>query len=151
MRAASFVLAALVVLASAAAELRWHAPVADFALAALLAFAGLFSFGELVALVFVGVLALSWAPAMSPELAWFAALPLAAGFVRRIASFRPWAAHVAVLGGGLLLFYLGNDPGFIARNPLLFGTLWLSGVLYGTTVRLVFGKAFFSREQSLPA
>jgi hypothetical protein len=119
----------------------WFAPAGvrgDFVLAALIVFAFLFTFWELIAFVLFGVFLLN--TAFYPGLAMFfwAAIPLVVYAARRRFPFDPWFGAALGIALGIPAFYAVTAPGaavhaigFLLLDILaciIFGELVLCGM-----------------------
>jgi hypothetical protein len=97
-----FLISALLLLASLALQF-FAASLGysfDLALAALIAFAFILDFAELLPLVALAVLIINWQPAVSGAILVYALFPLAFYGLRKVFPWEPWVAIpvVAVLG-----------------------------------------------------
>lgn len=110
----------------------------DFVLAALIVFAFLFEFWELVAFILFGIFLLNLWPSFNLAMLMFALVPLAIYVLRRRFSLDLWLGVAASIAGGIIVFYAVTAPlaAFSAAGPLildliacvLFGELVLCGM-----------------------
>lgn len=134
-------LSAILVFALAIMLQLWFSPGGmrgDFVLAALIVFAFLFEFWELIFFILLGIFFLN--PSLGPNIGMFmlAIVPLAAYFVRRRFSLDPWLGAAAGVAIGAIVFYAVVAPmaafhavGFLLLDILacvLFGELMLYGI-----------------------
>ncbi len=82
----------------------------NIALAALIAFAFIFDFQELVILDLITVFIVNWQPALGLAIAAFAVIPLVTHFSRRIFTWQPWMGVLGAVWLGFLVFYLIAAP-----------------------------------------
>ncbi len=85
----------------------------DLSYAALIAFAFVFGFWELILLVLAAVLVVNWQPAASPELLVFALYPCAIYFLRNILHWQVWLEDLlATLFGFAILYFAISRAAF---------------------------------------
>lgn len=119
----------------------WFAPGGmrgDFVLAALVVFAFLFDFWELVAFILLGIFLLGSSPYPDVTAFMFVVVPLAVYFARRRFSLEPWLGAAAGIAAGVVVFYAVTAPvsafhaaAFLSLDILaciLFGELVLCGI-----------------------
>ncbi len=105
----------------------------DLVFPALITFAFLFSFWEMLLLTLLGVFILNWQPAASVEILIFAIVPVAVYFSKHILPWQPWAENLfmialgtlllyAIVAGSAFMHYLGALTDDLAAG-LIFGTL----------------------------
>src|SRR5580693_6064425 len=85
----------------------WHL---DLALAALIAFAFILDFWELLALDLLAVFLLNWQPAPSIALLAFALIPLAVFVFHKLVRLHGWIGIPVAIFIGFLLFYIAAVP-----------------------------------------
>ncbi|MDE2019641.1 MAG: hypothetical protein KGJ13_04850 [Patescibacteria group bacterium] len=88
----------------------------DFVLAALIAFAFIFPFWELLLFILLAVFTLNWQPHLGFELAAFAAVPIAAFVLRLWLSWEKWIGIAVSTVGGIFIFYALITPRAIFPN-----------------------------------
>ena len=89
----------------------------NLSLAAVIVFAFLFGFWELVALTLLTVFLLNWQPAASVELIVFALLPIAAYLFRNTVSWQPFLALMVAVAAGFAVFYGILSPHMFSAHP----------------------------------
>jgi len=87
------------------------------ALAALIAFAFVFTFWELAVFDLLAVFVLTWQPAPSLALIVFALVPLAAFVFCKLTQWHGWTGTLIAIVVGLAVFYIagGGTPYFFAH------------------------------------
>jgi hypothetical protein len=103
----------------------------DLAYAALISFAFIFEFWELLVLVFLGVFIINWQPAASIEILVFALYPIVAYFFRRTISWQPWIAAPLATIVGFLALYLLTAPAALVSHPYAFFLDVGAGLAFG--------------------
>ncbi len=119
----------------------WFAPGGmrgDFVLAALVVFAFLFDFWELVIFILLGIFLLNLPLYSKIAAVLFVAIPLAVYFMRRRFPLHQWFGVVAGIVGGIVIFYAVAAPvvawhaaGFLLIDIfacVIFGELVLAGM-----------------------
>lgn len=107
----------------------------DLVFAALISFAYLFGFWELLLLVLLGVFIINWQPAPSVEILVFALFPLAAYFCRDLLHWRTWLENFLAIALGFLVLYL-------AVVPMHF-LLYLNSFLLNVAAGIIFSAVIF--------
>jgi hypothetical protein len=113
-----FLLGFLALLAAIALQL-WLVPFgvhADFAFAALVAFAFLFGIGELVAYVLFAVFVMNWQPGFSFDMFAFALIPIMVFLVQRRLHANLWIGGTVAVIASLLALYLVVAPAMIVSS-----------------------------------
>ena len=107
----------LIILFIALALQFWFASMGvyiNLSFAALISFAFLFGFWELLALILIAVFIVNWQPAASLEILIFAMFPIAAHFSRDMLHWQPWMENLLAIPIGFLVLHLavvsGNIP-----------------------------------------
>lgn len=97
----------------------WHF---DLVLAALIAFAFILDFWELLVLDLLAVFLLNWQPAPSVALLVFALIPLAAFLFHKLTQLHGWVGVPLAILAGFLIFYVSVAPSLFFQNlfPLFF-------------------------------
>lgn len=85
------------------ASVGWYT---DLSYAALISFAFVFGFWELLALVLIAVFIINWQPAPSVEIFVFALFPLVVYFSRNILRSQPWFQDFLAIVIGFSVLYL---------------------------------------------
>lgn len=80
----------------------------NFALATVLTLAFFVRFIDVIFLSLFGVVALTWRPGFTPEMATFLGLPLAAYAVRLFFPGKLWLNHILLTACGIVLFHLAS-------------------------------------------
>jgi hypothetical protein len=78
----------------------------DLVLVALIAASFRLRLPQFLALVLLGAWFLNWRPGADQNILFYAALPLAAFFLRRFLPWRPWFASLVLGVAGIAVFYL---------------------------------------------
>lgn len=112
----------------------------NFIFAALIAFAFLFDFWDVLFFVLVAVFVVNWKPALSWELFVFAVIPFAAYLLHAYSNWEAWVANLASIVLGLLIFYITTAPRlFIANSGVffvdLFACLIFGSIIFGALNR----------------
>ena len=130
-----FFIAILILLASLALQ----ASVLPFDLifAALIAFAFAYEWHELLPLLALGILGLSWEPGMSMVMLAYAACPLAAYGAHRVFKWEPWmgVAVASLLSAALLGWAAGFITSLFAVQDAVAMMAW-GLVTYGFITRI---------------
>lgn len=103
----------------------------NLSFATLIAFAFIFDFFELLALVLVGVFIVNWQPAASLEIAIFAVFPLAAYFLRSVVHWQSWFMTPIAIIVGFLVLYAFAAPREIFMNTGDFLADLAGGLVFG--------------------
>lgn len=77
----------------------------DLSYAALISFAFVFDFWELLLLVAIAVFIVNWQPTASVEIVIFAAFPIAVHFSRNLLHWQVWLENILAIFVGFLLLY----------------------------------------------
>lgn len=77
----------------------------DLVFPALIAFAFLFPFWEMLFLTLLGVFLLNWQPAASLEILIFAVFPVAVYFSKNVLHWQPWIENLLAIALGNVLLY----------------------------------------------
>jgi hypothetical protein len=106
----------------------------SLALAALIAFAFILDFWELLILDLVAVFILNWQPAPSAALIAFALVPVLAFAFYKLTHWHGWTGVLVAVIVGFLIFYIAAAPSLFIRNSLLFALDLVMGLLVGEAV-----------------
>ncbi len=109
------------------------------ALAALIAFAFIFDFWELLVLDLAAVFILNWEPTSSTALIAFALIPLAAFSFRKLTHWHGWTGNLIAISIGFLIFYIAAGPLFFTKNLLQFFLDLAVGLVVGQAVLAALG------------
>ena len=101
-------------------------------LAALITFAFLFDIWDLLFFILTAVLVVNWQPAFSLEIALLVLIPIATYLVYRRMSPEPWAASIASIAIGLLVFYLLIAPQLFLSEWKLFLTDLVACIVFSS-------------------
>lgn len=114
----------------------------DILLTALVAASFYSALPGLIFLTLLGMWFLNWQPGFGVEMLFYAALPIAALFLRRLFPWQPWFVNLILGASGITFFYAGS-AGYatvIAEMPLLLeNILWSS--LFGLTAFKIYDIA----------
>ncbi len=99
--------------------------------AALIAFAFIFEFWELAALVVLGVFIINWEPSASSEIIIFALYPIATYFFRRTISWHSWISAPLAIIVGFLALYMIAAPVALFAQPRAFFIDVVAGIVFG--------------------
>jgi hypothetical protein len=80
----------------------------NLSFAALISFAFIFGFWELLALILLAVFIVNWQPAASIEILIFAAYPALVHLSRNLSSWQPWIKNLIAIGIGFSVFYAAS-------------------------------------------
>ena len=106
----------------------------DLSFAALITFAFVFGFWELVFFVLAAVFVINWQPAVSVEILAFALFPFVVYFLRDKFPSQPWFENfVAILLGFVVLSLVAAPAAFLSSLRIFFVDL-MGGWLFGTGV-----------------
>lgn len=130
-------LAGLVILFIALTLQFWFASAGwyfDLSFAALISFAFIFDFWELLVLVFLAVFIVNWQPRVSLEILIFGLYPIVAHFSRGVIHWQVWIENlVAIFLGFLLLYVIVGHGSF---NLHLFLMDVAAGMVFGALIFL---------------
>jgi hypothetical protein len=108
----------------------------NLAFAALISFAFLFEFWELLLLTVIAVLIVNWQPAVSPEILVFALFPAAAHFSRDVFRWAGWLTNAVAILVGFFILAIAAAPAAIAQHLQPFLVDVAAGELFGAIVFL---------------
>lgn len=103
----------------------------NLAFAALISFAFIFGFWELVALTLLATFIINWQPAASAEILIFALFPIAVYFVRDVIPWQPWVVAPIAVVLGYAVFYGIAGPGFFLAHTDRFALDLVAGLSFG--------------------
>lgn len=129
--------AGLVILLIALALQFWFASAGiylDLAFAALISFAFIFDFWELLILIFLAVFILNWQPAISFAILVFGLFPIVAHFSRGVLHWQPWIENLIAIVIGFFVFYLFLSGTRFLYHPQGFFTDLLGGLIFGALI-----------------
>jgi hypothetical protein len=106
----------------------------DLSFAALIAFAFVFGFWELVFFVLVGVFVINWQPAASPEILIYALFPFVVHFLRDAFHSQPWFLNLVAIFLGFLALAVVVAPAAFPASWQLFLLDLAGSWLFGTCV-----------------
>lgn len=90
---------------------------ANLSFAALIAFAFVYSFWELAAFIVFAVFIVSWQPAASVEILFFALYPVAVNLGKGIVPWKTWMVAPAAIVVGYFGLALAVAPSFLLVHP----------------------------------
>ena len=106
----------------------------NFSFAALITFAFVFGFWELLVLVIFTVFIANWQPGPSVEIFILAAFPLAVYFCRNLLRWKTWLENFLAIALGYLLLYCGAAPARILHEwPSLLANI-AAGILFSALI-----------------
>jgi hypothetical protein len=88
----------------------------DFVLAALIAFAFIYNFWEVVFFSLFAAFVVNWQPVLSVGLLIFALIPLVVFVLHRLLRWEPWMGIAVSTASGIFLFYAVTAPMMIVPN-----------------------------------
>jgi hypothetical protein len=94
----------------------------DLAFAALISFAFIFGFWELMVFVVLTTFIINWQPAASLEILIFALFPVAVYFSRNIVHWQLWLEDLAAIFLGYFVLYLSVTHGRLHWTPFFIDT-----------------------------
>jgi len=106
----------------------------DFVFGALIAFAFVFAFWEIVFFVLLSLFVINWQPAASLTLGVFGGLPLLAYGFRKLFPWQAWAGNIIAMVLGLFILYLSVSPTLLFANWEIFFTDLLASLAFGSFV-----------------
>jgi hypothetical protein len=106
----------------------------NFSFAALIAFAFLFEFWELVCFVLIAVFVLDWQPAASVEILVFALYPIAVYFFRKTIPWQHWIAAPAAIILGFAVLAFAAAPALFFAHLSAFFTDTIAGLAFGALI-----------------
>ncbi len=118
---------------------------ANLSFAALISFAFVFEFWELLVFAAAAAFIINWQPAISPALAAYALFPLAAHFLRRFVRWAGWLANAAAILAGFLLLALAISPGALAAHEGSFLVDLAAGEIFGALAFLSLSRTTRAR------
>jgi hypothetical protein len=107
------------------------------ALAALIAFAFILDFWELLILDLVAVFILNWQPAASAALIAFALVPLLAFAFYKLTHWHGWTGVLVAIVVGFLIFYIAAAPGLFLANSTSFLLDLVVGLIVGEAMLVI--------------
>ncbi|HVM76880.1 MAG TPA: hypothetical protein VMU07_01880 [Candidatus Paceibacterota bacterium] len=121
----------------------WFASIGisiNFIFTALIAFAFLFDFWDVLFFILAAIFVVNWQPAMSWEMFILAAIPFAAYLLHNYSTWEAWVANLACIVIGLLILYIAIAPRFFTANlgvffVDLFGCLIFGSIVFGALNR----------------
>lgn len=108
----------------------------NLSFAALISFAFVFGFWELLLLVVISVFIVNWEPAASPEILVVAIFPVAAYLSRDIFRWAGWLQNAVAIAAGFFVLAFAASPGMFATHWQQFLVDVVSGELFGALVFL---------------
>lgn len=130
-------LAGLIMLVITLALQAWFATSGiflNFSFAALISFAFVFEFWELLLLVLLAVFVVNWQPAVSVEILVFALYPVAVYFFRKMLMVQHWVVAPAMIVIGFLVLYLFVAPRMLFADLPSFLLDVASGLVIGALI-----------------
>ncbi len=106
----------------------------NFIFAALIAFAFLFDFWDLLFFVLAAIFVINWQPAFSWELFIFAAVPFAAYILHNYTTWEAWVANLASIVLGLLILYISIAPRLFLANLSTFFVDLFACLIFGSII-----------------
>lgn len=104
----------------------------DLSYAALISFAYVFGFWELLLLIALAVFVVNWQPAASMEIILFAAYPIAVHLSRNMLHWQVWLENILAIFIGFFLLYLSVS--LIGFDRQAFFIDVIAGIIFGTLV-----------------
>lgn len=102
----------------------------DLSYAALISFAFVFGFWELLLFIALAVFVVNWQPAASMEIILFAAFPIAVHLSRNVLHWQVWLENVLAIFVGFFLLYLAVSR--VGFNWQSFFIDVIAGSVFGT-------------------
>ena len=109
----------------------WHLTLS---LAALIAFAFILDFWELLVLDLLAVFIINWQPAPSIALLAFAVIPLGAFIFYKLTRWQGWIGALIAIALGFLIFYAIAAPAMFIQNLLLLAMDMVIGLAAGEII-----------------
>lgn len=104
-----------------------------FSYAALIGFAFVFGFRELVFFVLLAVFMVNWQPAASPEILVYALYPFVVLFCRNFLHWQVWLEGLLAIIIGFMALYLAISPASLAGSAfftdVILGAIFCSAVI----------------------
>jgi hypothetical protein len=128
-------LAGLLILFIALTLQFWFASVGwsfDLSFAALISFAFIFDFWELLVLIFLAVFIVNWQPRVSLEILIFGLYPIVLYFSKGILHWQVWLENAVTTFLGFLILYLIAGHGSV--NLHLFLPDVVAGMIFGALI-----------------
>lgn len=112
----------------------------NFILTALITLAFLFDIWDVIFFILAAVFIINWQPAFGVEIFLLAALPLAAYLFNRYSASEPWAANIASIFCGLLIFYLAIAPKIFFAEWKIFLIDLFASIIFGSIVFIALNR-----------